>query len=1013
MATETRKTEFVPFCLGSPYGSPGLSKLVPLLLGGLLFLASPVAAQVRQVRRVLILDDLGAISSPGFAEVDQAVFLALQESPYRIELYHESLELTLFPDEESQRGFREAFVRKYSLRKPDVIVAAGSASLRFIADLQQGSPRDTPIVFCAILGELPDQLKPDMHFTGVLGRLHPEETLRVALEMLPGTQHVVVVGGGGKFDEAIEGIAKQGFHNYESKLEFTYLTNLAMPALLERLKQPPSNTIVYHTAITQDAAGERFIDSAQSVPLVAGAANAPVFVMDDGDLRGGAIGGDLANWADDGRIAGEMAVRVLNGEKPEDIPILRSQNVYMFDWPALRRWGLEESNLPPGSIVLNRQPTFWETYKRFVMAGAVVLLAQMLVILGLLWQRAKRRRTEIELVGTNERLRAAMQRLRESQERLEGIITSAMDAIIAVDQEQKIVLFNASAEKMFGCSVQDAIGTPIDRFIPQRFRPAHAQHFSRFGETGVTDRPMGALGALWAVRTNGQEFPIEASISHMGGGDKKLFTVIIRDTTERKEAEEVRFRHAAIVESSDDAIISLNLDGAILSWNIGAQRMYGYAENEVLGRPIFVIVPPELQEEEQGFLEQVRAGWGMEHHETVRITKEGKPIHVSLTISPLRDWAGKIVGASKIGRDITLQKQAEATLRESEERFRIVANTAPVMIWMAGRDGPCSYFNQTWLKFTGRSVDEELGTGWTEGIHAEDVEACLETYRAAFDRRQSFEREYRLRRLDGEYRWIFDLGVPQFHPDGSFAGYIGSCIDVTERKLAEEALSTVSRRLIEAHEEERTWVARELHDDVNQRLAFLAVTLDVLKRDLPASAGEVLRRMGEVRQQIKDLGLDIQALSHRLHSSKLEYLGLDGAAGSFCREFSERQRVEIDFQSEGIPKTLPEEASLCLFRVLQEALQNAAKHSGSQHYQVSLTSSLNEVRMTISDGGIGFDAEEAMKGRGIGITSMRERLKLVDGELSIDSEPHKGTVVHARVPIRRGAMSAAAGKNGG
>src|SRR5262249_11164851 len=149
----------------------------------------------------------------------------------------------------------------------------------------------------------------------------------------------------------------------ESKLEFTYLTYLAMPALLERLRHLPSDTIVYHTAITQDAAGERFIDSAQSVPLVASAANAPVFVMDDVDLRGGTVGGDLVNWADDGRIAAEMAVRVLNGERPEGIPIVTSSDSFMFDWRALQRWGLKPSSLPQGSIVLFREPSVWERTK--------------------------------------------------------------------------------------------------------------------------------------------------------------------------------------------------------------------------------------------------------------------------------------------------------------------------------------------------------------------------------------------------------------------------------------------------------------------------------------------------------------------------------------------------------------------------------------------------------------------------------------------------------------------------
>src|SRR6266478_626754 len=391
------------------FGARGPTRVVVVLFLACFLFQITVNAQVKEIRRVLTLSDLGAISSPGFAEIDRAISEALQESPYQVELYYESLEVTLFSDELYRCRFREEFIHKYSHRKPDVIITAGSASLNFIAELHEPFVRDTPIIFCAVLGEIPDRTGPNMHFTGVLGRLHPEETLNAALRLLPGTKHVAVVGGMGPFDVKWEAIAKQSFQKYESKLEFTYLTDLTMPALLERLKHLPSNTLVYHTALTRDAAGRRFIDSAQSVPLVASAANAPVFVMDDVDFRAGAVGGDLVNWADDGRVAADMAVRILNGEKPQDIPIAISQDVYMFDWTAMQRWGLKESKLPPGSVVVNRPASLWQLYKRYLLIGIFVILAQMLAIFALLWQRSKRRRTEVDLARTNDRLRLAME----------------------------------------------------------------------------------------------------------------------------------------------------------------------------------------------------------------------------------------------------------------------------------------------------------------------------------------------------------------------------------------------------------------------------------------------------------------------------------------------------------------------------------------------------------------------------------------------------------------------------
>ena len=222
-------------------------------------------------------------------------------------------------------------------------------------------------------------------------------------------------------------------------------------------------------------------------------------------------------------------------------------------------------------------------------------------------------------------------------------------------------------------------------------------------------------------------------------------------------------------------------------------------------------------------------------------------------------------------------------------------------------------------------------------LHPDDVERCREVYVKAFEQREPFQMEHRLRRHDGEYRWVVSAGVPRYNVDGSFAGYIGTAVDITERKLAEEALSTVSQKLIEAHEEERTRIARELHDDINQRLAVLSVRLDYLKQSAPASAADFEQEIAAVSQQITDLVSDVQALSHRLHPPRLELLGLEAAATAFCEELSNRHGVTIDVHVENIPKALPPEIALCLYRVLQEALQNVVKHSESPHTHVSLT----------------------------------------------------------------------------
>jgi len=232
--------------------------------------------------------------------MDQAILAGLQKSGYQIELYTENLEATLFPDPLSQRHFGKWFITKYRDRKPHVIITVGPASLKFVVESHETAFANVPVIFCGSTEEMLGALKPNSSFTGVWGVAQPEETLNTALHLLPETRHVVVVGGMGIYERYLEAIVKERFRKYESRLDFTYLTDLDMSALTERLKHLPENTIVYHTAITEDASEAHFIDATQSVPAIVASANAPVFVVDDVDLNSGGVGGALLSFAAEG-----------------------------------------------------------------------------------------------------------------------------------------------------------------------------------------------------------------------------------------------------------------------------------------------------------------------------------------------------------------------------------------------------------------------------------------------------------------------------------------------------------------------------------------------------------------------------------------------------------------------------------------------------------------------------------------------------------------------------------------
>lgn len=731
--------------------------------------------------------------------------------------------------------------------------------------------------------------------------------------------------------------------------------------------------------------------------------------------------------------------------------------------------------------------------------------------------------------------------LKQNEARMKAIVDSAMDAIIAVDEAQRIVLFNVAAEKMFQYTAAEAIGSAIDRFIPPPFRAIHKEHIARFGQTGITNRQLGTSPTLFGLRSTGEAFPMEASISQtvdeMG---TKVFTVIIRDITERLRSEhtvrESQEQFRRVVENIGDAVIVDDIEGRVIFANERFLQLFGITREQLPHRRLEDYVAPEyreelrdrhnrrvrgesaparseyegirfdgsrlwlevnsvpvygsdgkitgtqsairditerkhaehvLQESEDKFRRVVehiadalavddvngrivfandqflnlfgfqRAAIGKitledyvapeyrtasrdRHERRMRgqeedptfeyegIRRNGTRLWVEAHVVGIRDNRGNLVGSQKILRNATERKLAEEALRESEERFRFVANAAPVMIWMSDVNNLCTYVNKPWLDFTGRTMQAELGAGWADRIHPEDLDRCLKAVADAVERRGPLQMQYRVKRHDGQFRWIYDIGVPRFNPDGSFAGFIGSCIDVTERKQAEEALATVGRRLIEAHEEERTWIGRELHDDINQRLALLAVELDRWSQSVGKNS-ETQQRIHHAGQRVAEIAKDVQSLSHRLHSSKLEYLGLAKAVDSFCRELSAQNRIEINVTHEGVPRTLPKEISLCLFRVVQEALQNAVKHSGVRHFTVDLNGTTDAIELTVSDNGKGFEEQEAFTRAGLGLISMRERLQLVHGELLVKSKPGAGTTIYARVPLNRDELRAIAG----
>jgi PAS domain S-box-containing protein len=345
------------------------------------------------------------------------------------------------------------------------------------------------------------------------------------------------------------------------------------------------------------------------------------------------------------------------------------------------------------------------------------------------------------------------------------------------------------------------------------------------------------------------------------------------------------------------------------------------------------------------------------------------------------------------------KRKAEAVLGESEERFRVMADSTPSLVWMCDERGRITYLNGRRLAFTGPDPHKGYGDNWITHVHPDDVERMLGTLYEALKTKQPFSQEYRLRRSDGIYRWMFDVASPRVNGDSSFGGFIGSASDTTDQKLAQQALEKVSGQLIEAQEQERRRIARDLHDDICQRLALLSMEIERANRSSVGSPASTPHNLEEIRKHCAEIANDVQSLSHKLHSSTLEYLGVVAAIRAFCGEFSKQHQVSVAFTDRNVPAHLPKDISLCFFRIAQEALHNAVKYSGVQQFSVALSATREEIQLVVQDAGAGFDVDEAKKRRGLGLVSMQERINLVHGSFSIESKPGKGTRIVAVVPF--------------
>jgi hypothetical protein len=489
----------------------------------------------------------------------------------------------------------------------------------------------------------------------------------------------------------------------------------------------------------------------------------------------------------------------------------------------------------------------------------------------------------------------AEQRTEASQARLGAIVDSAMDAIITVDEAQDIVLFNRAAEQLFGISRDQALGASLERFIPQRFRAAHRGHVEHFARTGVTSRRMGDVTTLWALRADGSEFPIEASISQASDGRRRLFTVILRDVTLRvqAQAESERMRSAldatqarlgAIVDSAMDAVITVDEEQKIVLFNRAAEQLFRIRREEILGSPLDRLMPARFRGAHRGHIDNFgRTGVTSRRMGDVTTlwalrADTGEEFPIEASISQASESGKRYF--TVILRDVTLRKQAEDALLASQRELR-----------------------------------------------------------------------------------------------------------------------ELSARVLEAREEEKTRIARELHDELGQLLTALKMDLSWLReRVQEGETGAKLEEMGRLLDQTVS---STRRISADLRPLMLDDLGLADAASWLVDDFAKRSGIacRIELSGNGPLENLSKSVSTAVYRAIQESLTNIARHSGAKSAWILLAAENGSIEVEVEDDGRGIAPEDLAKTRSLGLKGMRERISYLGGSFEVARAPRGGTRLRIKVPL--------------
>lgn len=663
-------------------------------------------------------------------------------------------------------------------------------------------------------------------------------------------------------------------------------------------------------------------------------------------------------------------------------------------------------------------PPYWDLKDlSSVLAGTAVFVPSALAILGLIhfFQRQaeqQQRRLQEEI---SER-REIEEGLAESVIRQVGIIDSAMDAIISVDAEQQIILFNPAAEQVFGYPASEILGTSIERLIPARFRQKHAGHMEHFGETGVSRRKMSSLSELNGLRSDGSEFPIEASISRTVVAGNAIFTVILRDISERRRAEQAlinsRRQLLMLIEQAPISIAMLDRNMNYIATSSRWLAEYGRGFIDLSGRNHYE-VHPEISEDWKRVHREALAGIAARNDQEMWIKADGSRHWLRWAVYPWTDEVGGVGGIIISAEDITRAMLIEMALRASEEDLNRAQAVGSLGSWRL--DVPNNEL--TWSTENHRIFGIAEGTPlnyetFLSRVHPDDRDYVDRMWKAALAG-APYAIEHRLL-IDGTVKWVREKAELEFDAEGKLVGGFGITQDITGRRLMENQLKEANDRLAavaaeraahlrelsgelsRAEQRERDRLYELLHDHVQPLLVATRLGLSGLSERTPQA--DALQVVAEATEHISRVIQTARTLSVELSPPLIRERGLIPALESLCRWVRSNHGLEVDMAC--APDTEPASMTIRLlcFKAVRELLMNVVKYAGTGQAVVDLERESDDtLRITVRDNGVGFDPTENHDGSGL--ANIERRLGMVGGSLTIESTPGAGTITTILAPL--------------